>query len=91
MKTVEEKRAYMNKYMTDYRKKKPEKWNKNNICEVCGGKYQNSGKTNHLITTKHQYKLLKNKNDVLENNQKTVEEKIVETLKTLGIIKEMKK
>lgn len=47
----------MKLYRDKYRQNNPDKWKKNNICVICGGKYQNSGKTMHLRTQKHKNKL----------------------------------
>ncbi len=40
-------------YMKIYRKNNPEKWYKPNICSLCGGRYQNCGKTMHVRSKKH--------------------------------------
>ena len=56
-------------YMKQYRMDHPERWYKNNTCDVCGGKYMTCGKTNHLNTKKHQYAMTDNQ---LKEMQKLV-------------------
>lgn len=59
-------REVNNKYVSKYRAEHPEKWYKKNICKICGGKYMNCGKTSHLRTRKHKFKLLEIENKKLK-------------------------
>ena len=49
----------MTKYMSDYRKKKPDNWYGRTTGTICGITYTNSCKSSHIGTLKHQYGILK--------------------------------
>lgn len=46
-------KTHNNTYYKDYYQKNKEKWNEYKKCEICGGRYSNNTRTNHLNSNKH--------------------------------------
>jgi hypothetical protein len=68
------------KYYKDYAEKNKEKLNKDYICEICGGKYKQPNKSNHVNTSKHQNGILINK---LKKDNQTMKNIILDVNKKI--------
>ena len=60
-KEKKDRKAYMNKYMKEYRKKNKDKFSARSKCEICGTYYDKVNKFNHFNTKKHELNDLRQK------------------------------
>lgn len=57
----------MNAYMREYRIKNKEKYAEKILCEICGGSYTITNSSHHKHSDKHQFILLINKYNELQD------------------------